>query len=125
MLALQTDLYELTMAAGFFAAGKTHEIATFELFVRRFPRNRNILIAAGLPQAVDYLLGLSFTPQHSDARVLDQVVYKWHHSRRIITQVLAEKYADLKQTGWSPSRAEIERDVKDLFGGAFERFCGK
>jgi hypothetical protein len=70
------------------------------------------------------LLGLSFTPQHSDARVLDQIVYKWQHSRQIIAQVLVEKYLALAQTGWQVSRAEIERDVKDLFGGAFERFCG-
>jgi hypothetical protein len=69
------------------------------------------------------LLGLSFTPQHSDARVLDQIIYKWQHSRRIIAKVLVEKYADLAQTGWQVSRAEVERDVKDLFGGAFERFC--
>jgi hypothetical protein len=69
------------------------------------------------------LLGLSFTPQHSDARVLEQIIYKWQHSRRIIAKVLVEKYADLAQTGWQVSRAEVERDVKDLFGGAFERFC--
>ena len=69
------------------------------------------------------LVGLSFTPQHSDARVLDQIVYKWQHSRRLIAQVLVDKYSDLARTGWQVSRAEIERDVKDLFGGAFERFC--
>jgi len=69
------------------------------------------------------LLGLSFTPQHSDARVLDQIVYKWHHSRRIIAQVLVDKYAALAQTGWQVTRAEIERDVKELFGAGFERFC--
>jgi hypothetical protein len=28
----------------------------------------------------------------------------------------------LEQTGWRIARAEIERDVKDLFGGEFERF---
>ena len=71
------------------------------------------------------LLGLSFTPQHSDARVLDQLIYKWHHSRHIIAQVLVEKYSALAQTGWLPTAAEIERDVTDLFGGAFEKFCGK
>jgi hypothetical protein len=70
------------------------------------------------------LLGLSFTPQHSDARVLDQIIYKWQHSRRVIADVLMERYSALAQTGWQASRAEIERDVKDLFGGAFERFCG-
>jgi hypothetical protein len=69
------------------------------------------------------LLGLSFTPQHSDARVLDQIVYKWQHSRRLIAQALADKYSALAQTGWQASRLEIERDVKDLFGGAFARFC--
>lgn len=71
------------------------------------------------------LLGLSFTPQHSDARVLDQIVYKWQHSRRVIAQVLVDEYSALAQTGWQTSHAEIERDVKDLFGGAFERFCGR
>jgi hypothetical protein len=69
------------------------------------------------------LLGLSFTPQHSDARVLDQIIYKWQHSRRIIAQVLVDKYATLGQSGWQVTRAEVERDVKDLFGGAFVRFC--
>lgn len=69
------------------------------------------------------LIGLSVTPQHSDARVLDQLIYKWQHSRRIITQVLVEKYLDLAATGWQPTGEEIERDVKNLFGGAFDRFC--
>ena len=69
------------------------------------------------------LLGLSFTPQHSDARVVDQLVYKWRHSRKIIARVLAEKYTELGQSGWQTTPAEVERDVKGLFGGAFERFC--
>jgi len=63
MLGLQTDLYQLTMAAGYFQAGKTKETATFELFFRRFPENRNYVIAAGLPQAVEYLLNLRFTDE--------------------------------------------------------------
>lgn len=71
------------------------------------------------------LIGLSVTLQHSDARVLDQLIYKWEHSRRIIAGVLAEKYVDLAQTGWAPTAAEIERDVAGLFGGEFERFCGR
>ena len=58
MNGLLTDLYELTMAAGYFEAGKTSQIATFEFTVRRLPANRNFVIAAGLPQAVDYLLNL-------------------------------------------------------------------
>lgn len=69
------------------------------------------------------LLGLSVTPQHSDARVLDQVIYKWTHSRKVIAKVLMEKYSDLAATGWVVTKAEMERDVRDLFGGAFESFC--
>ncbi len=68
MSALNTDLYELTMAAGYFLAGKTDEIATFELSVRRLPENRNFLVAAGLAQAVEYLQNLSF--QHEDVDYL-------------------------------------------------------
>lgn len=69
------------------------------------------------------LLGLTFTPQHSDARVLDQIIYKWDHTRRVLIEVLSDKYADLALSGWEPTAAEIERDVKELLGGAFERFC--
>ncbi len=68
------------------------------------------------------LIGLSMTPQHSDCRVLDQLVYKWSHSRGIIGKVLAEKYDGLAATGWEPTRGEIERDVKGLLGGELERF---
>ena len=68
------------------------------------------------------MLGTSVTPQHSDCRVLDQLVYKWSHSRALIAKVLSEKYEDLAATGWEPTRREIERDVHDLFGGALERF---
>jgi len=60
---LLTDLYELTMAAGYFEAGKTTERATFELAIRRLPPRRNFLLAAGLPQVVDYLLNLSFSSE--------------------------------------------------------------
>jgi len=69
------------------------------------------------------LLGLSFTPQHSDARVLDQLIYKWTHFRRILARVLTDQYAHLRATGWEPTVDEIQRDVSDLLGGAFLRFC--
>lgn len=60
-------------------------------------------------------LGLSFVPQHSDARVLDQLIYKWDHSRAIIGNVLTDKYADLAATGWTPTKADIQRDINLLF----------
>ena len=64
--ALNTDLYELTMAAGYFAAGRTEEIATFELTTRRLPGQRNFLLAAGLQQAIEYLLDLHFEEDDID-----------------------------------------------------------
>ena len=39
------------------------------------------------------ILGTEFTAQHSDARVLDQLVYKWNHSRTVIGTVLVDKSA--------------------------------
>ncbi|MFQ6097002.1 MAG: glucuronate isomerase [Armatimonadota bacterium] len=69
------------------------------------------------------LLGLSFIPQHSDARILDQLIYKWKHFREIFTGILADKYADLMRTGWRLTPAHVERDVKRLFSGNFEEFA--
>jgi hypothetical protein len=71
------------------------------------------------------LLGTAFTAQHSDARVLEQVIYKWAHTRAILADILAEKYRDLFATGWRPTEAEIRRDVRALLGGSFEEFCKK
>ncbi len=68
------------------------------------------------------LLGPSIIPQHSDARVLDQVIYKWAHSRQIIAKVLRHKYADLVESGWTVTEAEIKRDAEQLLGGNFWRF---
>ena len=60
MSALLTDLYELTMAAGYFEAGKSTDKAVFELSIRRLPKHRNFVLAAGLHQVVEYLLNLRF-----------------------------------------------------------------
>jgi hypothetical protein len=70
------------------------------------------------------LLGTSFIPQHSDARVLDQLIYKWDHSRELIARVLVDKYSDVAATGWQPSETEIRRDVQLLLHGNFENFLG-
>ncbi len=60
--ALATDLYELTMAAGYWAEGRQEE-AAFELFVRHLPRDRNYLLAAGLEDVVAYLENFHFTAE--------------------------------------------------------------
>lgn len=61
-LGIVTDLYQLTMAAGYFEQ-KMHDIATFELFVRNLPKNRSYLIVAGLEQVLHYLTHITFSPE--------------------------------------------------------------
>src|SRR3954470_5220292 len=56
-----TDLYQLTMMAGYAASGMAEKRATFELFVRRLPPGRSYLVFAGLEQAVGDLLRLAFS----------------------------------------------------------------
>jgi nicotinate phosphoribosyltransferase len=57
---LFTDLYELTMAAGYFAR-RLNPPATFSLFVRGYPRGRNYYVAAGLEDSLDELAELRFS----------------------------------------------------------------
>ena len=71
------------------------------------------------------LLGTSFIPQHSDSRVLDQLIYKWDHSRALIAKVLVDKYTDTIRAGWPLTREEIERDVRGFFKDNFQNFLGK
>ncbi|GIW76575.1 MAG: hypothetical protein KatS3mg104_1638 [Phycisphaerae bacterium] len=68
------------------------------------------------------LLGPTFIPQHSDARVLDQLIYKWSHSREIIAKVLADKFVDSARAGYAVTRNMIEKTSNDLFRGNFTRF---
>ncbi len=71
------------------------------------------------------LLGTSFIPQHSDARVLDQLVYKWDHSRRILAKVLADKYAETLDTGRRVYESDITRDVRLMFRDNFLEFVSR
>ena len=63
------------------------------------------------------LLGTSFVPQHSDARILDQLLYKWSHSLSVIGPVLSRKYESLAGTGWPLTEDDIRRDISRMFGG--------
>jgi nicotinate phosphoribosyltransferase len=62
---LSTDLYELTMMAGYYSAGMMNP-ATFELYARDLPTHRSFLVAAGLEQAIEYLERIRFSPSHVD-----------------------------------------------------------
>lgn len=62
---LLTDLYELTMAAGYFQS-RFDARATFELFVRNLPPERNFLVAAGLEQALEFVENIRFAATEID-----------------------------------------------------------
>lgn len=61
------------------------------------------------------MLGFSFIPQHSDARILEQLIYKWHNTRRTMAPILTQTYGALADDGRNVSRVELTRDVGRLF----------
>jgi hypothetical protein len=71
------------------------------------------------------MLGTSFIPQHSDARILEQVIYKWRNTRRTLAPVLANTYRLLAEDGRTVTRADIERDVQRLFRTNFQNWTSR
>lgn len=61
-LALLTDLYQLTMAYGYWRSGQKDTHAAFHLFFRKLPFRGGFAIAAGLADAIDLMRGLRFEP---------------------------------------------------------------
>jgi hypothetical protein len=71
------------------------------------------------------LFGTSFIAQHSDARVLEQVIYKWRITRATMAPILARSYQLLLRDGRGVTREEIQRDVKRLFRSNFARWTNQ
>ncbi|MFN2588656.1 MAG: nicotinate phosphoribosyltransferase [Actinomycetota bacterium] len=86
--ALLVDLYELTMADSYHRRGMNHA-ATFDLFIRELPPQRNFLVACGLDEALAYLENLSFDP--------DAVSYL--RSLHLFSDDFLDRLADLAFTG--------------------------
>jgi hypothetical protein len=70
------------------------------------------------------MLGTSFIPQHSDARVLEQVIYKWNNTRRTMARILPETYRLLSEDGRGVTRDDIQRDITRLFRSNAEDWTG-
>jgi hypothetical protein len=68
------------------------------------------------------LLGTSFIPQHSDARILEQVIYKWRNTRKTLAPILAKSYQLLVRDGRPVRKTDIQRDVNRLFRSNFEQW---
>lgn len=87
--ALLVDFYELTMAHGYFAAGRGHEIAYFDLFFRNVPDQGGYVVVAGLEQAVDYLRTLSF----------DEAEIAYLRSRKLFSEAFLDHLRRFRFTG--------------------------
>lgn len=70
-LALLTDLYELTMAYGYWKHKMAEREAVFHLFFRKKPFKGSFAIAAGLQPAVEYIEGFHF--DESDLSYLESL----------------------------------------------------
>ncbi|MBW2057344.1 MAG: nicotinate phosphoribosyltransferase [Deltaproteobacteria bacterium] len=66
-LTLLTDLYQLTMVAGYFQEGKARQMANFDWFFRTLPFGGGFCVVAGLDQLIDYILNLRFEDSHLEA----------------------------------------------------------
>jgi len=71
------------------------------------------------------MLGTTFIPQHSDARVLEQLIYKWRNTRRTIAPILAQTYKLLIEDGRPVSAEQVRRDIHRLFRGNFEQWTNR
>ncbi|WBA40761.1 nicotinate phosphoribosyltransferase [Hymenobacter canadensis] len=60
-LSLLTDLYQVTMAYGYWQQGLQDREAVFHLYFRKAPFQGGYAVAAGLAYAVDYLQNLRFS----------------------------------------------------------------
>ena len=60
-LALLTDLYQLTMAYGYWKTGTADREACFHVAFRKAPFAGGYAVACGLASAIDYLANLRFT----------------------------------------------------------------
>jgi len=65
-IALFTDFYELSMAAAYFNSNQKDTIGLFEMFVRKLPKNRSYLVAAGLEQVIYFLINFRFKHDHME-----------------------------------------------------------
>jgi nicotinate phosphoribosyltransferase len=65
-IAFATDFYELSMAAAYYYSNYRTDYGSntikgiFEMFVRKLPRNRSYLVAAGLGQVLYFLMNVKF-----------------------------------------------------------------
>ena len=85
--------------------------------------NQPTIIKQILKMRID-MLGFSFIPQHSDARVSDQLIYKWSHFKKILHPILLEYYQDLLNKNFPISEAVLQRDINNLLSRNAKNYLG-
>ena len=85
--------------------------------------NQPTIIKQILKMRID-MLGFSFIPQHSDARVSDQLIYKWNHFKKILHPILLEYYQDLLDKNFPISENILQRDIDNLLSGNAKKYLG-
>ncbi len=60
-ISMMMDLYEMTMAYGYFKGGDESAMVTFDVFYRKNPDEGGYAIFAGVEQIVEYILNFHFT----------------------------------------------------------------
>jgi len=118
---------DVTFLVTYLSRENQHELCAV---ARKFPNvrpfgcwwfvNNSSLVTEITTMRLD-MLGPTFIPQHSDARVLEQLVFKWRRSRQLVGAVLAERYADLAGLGRTFEPSVIRADLERMFGGGLAR----
>ena len=65
-ISMVMDLYEMTMANGYFKNGSTNSRAAFDVFYRRNPDQGGFAIFAGLEQIIEYVENMNFSDDDID-----------------------------------------------------------
>lgn len=91
-MALSTDLYELTMGAGYLKLGMTG-MATFSLFVRKLPSERSFLVAAGVADALARLTSFAFDPSDAEYFVSTGLLREPEATRLAATRFTGDVWA--------------------------------
>jgi nicotinate phosphoribosyltransferase len=90
--ALLTDLYQLTMAYGYWKAGKADQEAVFHLLFRKQPFQGGFTLSCGLADSIQYLLGFKF--EKSDLDYLGQL--KGNDGKRLFEPAFLKYLGKLK-----------------------------
>ncbi|HAS42293.1 MAG TPA: nicotinate phosphoribosyltransferase [Microscillaceae bacterium] len=91
-LSLLTDLYQLTMAYGYWKSGRSEDEAVFHLFFRRHPFKGGFTIACGLEYVIDFLDNFRFSEE--DITYLSSI--EGNNGKPLFEQGFLDYLADMK-----------------------------